>query len=146
MERIPEEWFGGNFKGVELFIRLCTMAHTYDDLIDGDEVTKDRVHDLMYNALIDLPNNPLYRKYQPLITPLWELVFMAWKTANTFEERKENHGLEIAHGLRYSAGHIVALIMIGELGRDKALEYMPEMWKLVMYERIGNYIAEHGEF
>ena len=143
--RIPEEWFGGNFAGVELLMRLGQIAHAYDDIIDGDPITPDRVHDMMYNVLIDLPNNELYRKYQAIIVPLWELTLMAYRSANIMEKTKDEHSLEISHSLRYAAGHIIALVMIGECGREKALEYMPEMWRYVVFERFNDYRLEHLE-
>lgn len=144
MQIIPIEWFGGNFEGVELFVRLASISHVYDDFIDGDEVTNAKMHELMYNVLVDLNKNSLYRKYLDKIVVLWELVLSSYQVANIFEKQKENHGLEIAHGLRYTAGHIIALIMIEELGREKALKYLPDMWRVAMNERIDDYLIEHG--
>jgi len=51
---------------------------------------------------------------------MWISVISAYETANKFEEDKEAHGLEIAHGLRYAAGQIVAYAVNVCVGAEKA--------------------------
>lgn len=138
-----KHWFGGNQDGEDMFWMMAKVAHCYDDIIDGDPVDAARAHECFSILLIELPQNKLYQKYLPIIIPLWEIVIAAYKTANSFEAEGMKQGLEISHNLRYAAGHIVALVMIGETGRDEAQKHMQEMWQVVVSERYDDYEKQH---
>jgi hypothetical protein len=90
-----------------------------------------------------LPANPFYRSIQNEILPMWLTVVSAYETANFFEKNKDAHGIEIAHGLRYAAGNIMAYAVHVCVGPEKAKEYLPEMWKTIFYERFDEYRKEH---
>jgi hypothetical protein len=90
-----------------------------------------------------LPLNPFYQAIQRDIMPMWITVVSAYQTANKFENTKDEHGVEIAHGLRYAAGNIVAYMVYVCVGPDKAAEYMPDVWKEMMPERFNEYRKEH---
>ena len=53
------------------------------------------------------------------------------------------HGIEIAHNLRYAAGHIVAYAVQVCLGPQEAQKILPEVWKSVVHERFEDYRKEH---
>ena len=55
---------------------------------------------------------------------------------------KDEHGLEIAHGLRYAAGNIVAYAVHVCVGPEKALKILPEVWKAIFAERFEDYKSE----
>jgi hypothetical protein len=74
---------------------------------------------------------------------MWITVVSAYETANRFERDKDEHGLEISHTLRYAAGHIIAYAVEACLGREKAREVLPEVWKDVVFERFEEYRKEH---
>jgi hypothetical protein len=74
---------------------------------------------------------------------MWLTVVSAYETANKFERDKDAHGIEIAHNLRYAAGHIVAYAVQVCVGHEKAREYMPALWKNVVFERFDEYRKEH---
>ena len=76
--------------------------------------------------------------------PMWITVVSAYKTANQFERSKDEHGVEIAHTLRYAAGNIIAYAVHVCVGPDKAAEYMPEVWKAIVVERFDEYRKEHS--
>jgi hypothetical protein len=137
------EWFGGNEDALDMFRMLVDLAHAWDDLVDRDKpVTELRINDAFLTALCLLPSNPFYRRIQGAVLPMWLTVVSAYETANAFERRKDEHGLEIAHMLRYAAGHIVSYAVIQCVGLDKAREIMPEVWKVIVPERFANYRAE----
>ena len=74
--------------------------------------------------------------------PMWLTVVSAYQTANFFERTKDEHGVEIAHTLRYAAGNIIAYAVHVCLGPEKAKEVLPEVWKDVVNERFDEYKAE----
>lgn len=138
------EWFGGNQDALNMYRMFVDLAHLWDDLVDGDkETTEDDINNAFLICLIYLPANPFYRSIQEQIWPMWLTVVSAYQTANKFERDKDPHGLEIAHGLRYAAGNIMAYAVHVCVGAEKAKEVLPEMWKSVFHERFDDYRKEH---
>jgi hypothetical protein len=138
------EWFGGNKEALVMYQMLADLSHTWDDLIDKDKpVSDDNINNAFLICLVYLPGNSFYRSIQYHILPMWIAVISAFQTANKFEKDKEPHGVEIAHGLRYTAGNIMAYAIHVCVGAEKAKLYIPEMWKDVVAERFDEYRKEH---
>lgn len=138
------EWFGGNQDALNLFRMLVALTHTWDDLVDKDrDVSVDEINNAFMITLVYMPANPFYQKIQAQVLPMWITIFSAYEVANKFEFDKDEHGLEIAHNLRYAAGHVVAYMVEVCVGREKAKEIMPEVWKGVVFERFDDYRKEH---
>jgi hypothetical protein len=138
------EWFGGNQDALNVFRMFVDLSHLWDDLVDKDkEATEDEINNAFLICLVYLPANPFYRSIQEQILPMWLTVVSAYQTANKFERDKDAHGIEIAHGLRYAAGNIVAYMVYVCVGPEKAKEFLPDMWKDVFFERYDNYRKEH---
>jgi hypothetical protein len=95
------------------------------------------------SCLLYLPTNPFYRAIQDQILPMWVVVLSSYETANKFERDKDEHGIEIAHSLRYAAGQIIAYAVHVCIGPDKAREVLPEVWKTIFHERFDEYRKEH---
>lgn len=138
------EWFGGNENALRMFNAFVDLAHVWDDLVDKDKpVSADDINRAFLTCLVYLPANPFYRSIQNEILPMWVTVVSAYETANFFEANKDAHGIEIAHGLRYAAGNIMAYAVFVCVGAEKAKEFLPEMWKAIFYERFDDYRKEH---
>ncbi len=134
------EWFGDDQDALNLFRMLVDLAHTWDDLVDKDKDISDvEVNNAFLICLVYMQANPFYRKIQEQIWPMWLTVVSAYETANTYERNKDEHGIEIAHSLRYAAGHIVHVCV----GPEKAKEFLPEIWKHIIVERFDEYRQEH---
>jgi len=137
------EWFGGNQDALNMYRMFIDMIHVWDDLIDKDkEVTEDDINRAFMIALAYLPANPFYRRIQQDIMPMCVSMIHAYQAANHFEKTKDDHGVEIAHGLRYAAGHIIAYAVVVCVGNEKAKEIMPELWKDIVNERFDDYRKE----
>jgi len=138
------EWFGGNEDALHVCRLLIILGHTWDDIVDKDKpISEDDINKAFLIALVYLPANPFYQRIQPQIIPMWITVVSAYQTANFFERTKDEHGIEIAHNLRYAVGNIIAYMMYVCLGSEKAKEYLPEMWKAAVAERFDAYRTEH---
>ena len=123
---------------------FVVMSHTWDDLVDKDKnVSESEINNAFLIALVYLQANPFYRSIQEQIWPMWMMVVTAYETANKFEREKDPHGIEIAHSLRYAAGHIIAYAVQVCVGPEKAKDILPEVWKNVFYERFDEYRKEH---
>jgi hypothetical protein len=137
-------WFGGNQEAVNMYIMFMNLSHAWDDIVDGDKATsQERINQAFLTALVYLPSNGFYRMIQEQVLPMWITIVSAYEVANKFEKDKDPHGLEIAHGLRYAAGHIVAYAITVCIGPDKAREVLPDMWKAIYFERFEEYRKEH---
>lgn len=137
------EWFGGNQDALNLYRMFRDLAHVWDDLVDKDNpVTEAEINNAFLICLVYLPANPFYQSIQAAIMPMWITVVSAYQTANSFERNKDEHGIEIAHTLRYTAGNIIAYAVHVCVGPEKAAEIMPEVWKSIVFERYDTYKAE----
>jgi hypothetical protein len=138
------EWFGGNVDALNVFRMFGDLAHLWDDLVDKDvEVSEAAINNAFLICLVYLPANPFYQSIQAEVMPMWITVVSAYRTANQLERDKDAHGIEIAHGLRYAAGNIIAYVVHTCVGPEKAAEYMPDVWKTIFAERFDEYRKEH---
>jgi hypothetical protein len=139
------EWFGGNEDALNMYRMFVDLSHTWDDLVDKDkEAGESEINNAFLTCLVYLPLNPFYRSIQHDIMPMWISVISAYKTANHYERTKDAHGVEIAHGLRYAAGNIIAYAVHVCVGAEEAAKVMPEVWKAVVAERFDEYRKEHS--
>jgi len=137
------EWFGGNQDALNLYRMFRDLGHVWDDLVDKDNpVTEVEINNAFLICLVYMPANPFYQSIQAAVLPMWITVVSAYQTANSFERNKDEHGVEIAHTLRYAAGNIVAYAVYVCVGPEKAAEIMPEVWKSIVFERYDTYKAE----
>jgi hypothetical protein len=138
------EWFGGNQDALNIYRMLVDLAHTWDDLVDKDkDVPTDHINNAFLIALVYMPANAFYRSIQEQIMPMWLTVISAYEVANKFEQDKDEHGVEIAHNLRYAIGHMVAYMVQVCVGYEKSKEFLPEVWKSIVFERFDDYRKEH---
>lgn len=140
------EWFNGNEDAFRVFQMLLNLAHIWDDLVDKDKphlVNEFSINNAFLICLVYLPMSPFYRSIQYDVLPMWITVVSGYEAANLYERNKDPHGIEIAHTLRYAAGNIVAYMIHVCVGAEKAREYIPEMWKIMVFERYDAYKKEH---
>lgn len=138
------EWFGGNHDALNMYRAFADLAHTWDDLVDKDtEATEADINRAFLTCLVYLPANPFYRSIQDAVLPMWLVVVSSYETANKFERDGDSHGLEIAHGLRYAAGQIIAYAVHVCVGPQRAKEVLPDVWKSIYFERFDEYRKEH---
>lgn len=138
------EWFGGNHHALAMFEAFVFLSHVWDDLVDKDkDVSESQINEAFMTALAYLPSNPFYRSIQEAILPMWMVVVSCYETANHYEREKDDHGIEISHGLRYAAGNIIAYAVIVCVGQEEAKKHLPEMWKIIFHERFDEYRKEH---
>jgi hypothetical protein len=138
------EWFGGNQDALDMFRMFVDLSHTWDDLVDRDiPAPAADINNAFLICLVYLQANPFYRSIQEQVWPMWLTTVSAYETANKFEKDKDAHGIEIAHGLRYAAGHIIAYAVHVCVGAEKAKEILPEVWKNIYFERYEEYRKEH---
>ncbi len=137
------EWFGGNEHALAMYAAIVDLAQTWDDLVDRDKpVDEAQINNAFLIALVYLQANPFYQSIQPQVLPMWLTTVSSFEAANKFEREKDEHGVELAHMLRYAGAQIIAYAIHMCVGPVKAREYIPEMWKTVADERFEAYRQE----
>jgi hypothetical protein len=143
-EKAKLEWFGGNQDALNLFFMLVDLMQTWDDLVDKDrEVSQSEINNAFLVALVYMPSNPFYQLIREQVTPMWMTAVAAFEVANKFEQDKDEHGLEIAHNLRFAVGHVVVYMVQVCVGYEKSKELLPNIWKTIVNERYDEYRKEH---
>ena len=138
------KWFGGNTDALNLFHDLVYLVHIWDDLIDKDKsVTDSDINKVFLTALVYIPSNPFYKVIGAQVLPMWLTAASAFEVANKFEKDKDEHGIEIAHNLRYAGGHVVAYMSIVCVGYENSKKFLPEIWKTIVDDRFEDYRKEH---
>jgi hypothetical protein len=138
------EWFGGNTDALNLLHSLVDLVHIWDDLIDKDKpVTDSDINKAFLTALVYIPANPFYKTIEAQVLPMWVTAASAFEVANKFEKDKDEHGIEIAHNLRYAAGHVVAYMSIVCVGYENSKKFIPDIWKTIVDDRFEDYRKEH---
>jgi len=137
------EWFKGNVDALMVYRYLVDLAHIWDDLVDQDkDVTAEDITYAFAIPLAILPQNAFWQFIEPEIRNFWPAVVASYMTANAYEKAKDEHGLEISHGLRYAVGQVFTYIFVKLHGAVNAQPVLQEAWLSMMPERFEVYKKE----
>ena len=82
-----------NALAVKLSFELLHVAHVWDDLIDGDEVSVKDINRAFLTALVDIPSNPLWdAELQANLVS----TYLKWTTANVIESQHKEDANALA--------------------------------------------------
>lgn len=144
MTSLSPEWFNYNRDAIDITVKIARLLDISDNMIDKDKPVPDvEILEAFLICLYHLPLNPVYRALESHISPMWLPIISSYDTANYLEKTKDPHGIEIGHTLRYAVGHIFSYIIAHCVGIDKAREYIPQMWKIIVGDRFEEYRKEH---
>lgn len=132
----------GDRDAAALALAIAKVAATWDDLVDGDvKVEPEAINQMMWMALVGIPQNRFYREHQDHLQPLMQMGIMNWHLSNELEA-KPGIGREIAHVARYSAGDVIVYMagLIGGLAWVR--EVGPELKLRLQRDSFGNYDRE----
>lgn len=103
-------WLKGHTGAIAFIDLVFSVAHTCDDLTDGDKtITASEVQDSYWKALIELPRNMFYVEHFALLNGALQLAFLNWHIANRLELEDTANAKEIAFILRSSYADLVTL-------------------------------------
>lgn len=128
-------WFGGNRHAFDFMMTLSDITELWDDLVDGDkQLTKGRIDDAFFKALVTLPTNPFFEAHKSYLVPLIIMAINSWQDANTLEHGGRNERA-LAYTLRQMDLQIVQAIVYITQGYDKMREVSGEIWKMFAAEQ-----------
>lgn len=64
---------------------LWTAIQVFDDVADGDTVSRNDLTAAIVNTLIVMPANPFFRAHVDQLTPVLTLAFLKWSASDTAE-------------------------------------------------------------
>jgi len=98
----------GNAAAIECFMLIRDVLHFWDDLIDKDHTVSDAyIHGSMFKALVALPTNDFYRRFQDMLQPVLVNAIANWHAANAFEAGEDERLLQIAFVVRSDYANIL---------------------------------------
>jgi hypothetical protein len=127
-----------NIAAMNLVDSLGFVAQIWDDLVDGGDPDIEDINKAFWIALIEIPQNPFYIRYQVEFIPLFREYINSWMDANTLE-KGNSHQQTIAFVLRDNYCGIVSqcAYLIG--GYVWMRKVSPEIRKLIFDETLEQY-------
>ncbi len=99
----------GNEFAIDFCESLARISQVWDDLVDCDTIVSSKqINEAFWRALLEIPNNPFYRKHIDTLLPVMQTVVIDWLDANELE-KQDDHGRNLAFVLRDRLGSLVIL-------------------------------------
>lgn len=112
-------WMKGNKAAAEFIEMICSIAHTWDDLIDKDkELENHAINKAFFEALVRLPRNLFYKTNFDHLNSVLLNSISNWQIATKLERTDSEHETSIAFILRSSYVDLItqsALLIGGEI-------------------------------
>lgn len=70
-------------------VMLYEALQVFDDVHDGDPVTKDDLHSVIWFTLVAMPQNPFYAQHSKELSGVVAALIMKWHAANACEDARE---------------------------------------------------------
>lgn len=139
-------WMKGDKSAADYVEMMCSIAHTWDDLIDKDkDVSDDDINKLFCDVLIALPQNAFYKKHFEHLNPVLANSISNWLVATKLERQGGDHERSIAFILRSSYVDLVtqAALLLGD--QKWACEVGIEVRRFTHHETYGGYIESFSK-
>ena len=99
---------------------LIQVAHLWDDVIDRDkEIPYRAVHEGFFFMLSELPENPFYNAYKPILQPVMTAAAINFIASVNMERNGERP--DLSHVLRYSLGDVICTIALIVKGKGSVM-------------------------
>lgn len=136
----------GNLDALRFVEVFTSTLHVWDDLQDGDKpVTRQDVSDMMWQALVVLPDCRFYRLHYDGLSPLIRVAIMNWHTANRLEASDVEHDKNISFMLRSSYADVVLYCAFLVGGLSWVNEIGVEFRRAWHHESITEYLHALGQ-
>lgn len=70
---------------VDWLCSLYEVIQTFDDYADGDEVPRERLNALIWDALVAMPSNSFFAANAPALLPVLAVQILKWQGADARE-------------------------------------------------------------
>lgn len=136
MEKNLRETFGLSDNAVATLMSLWDLSQYFDDLADGDEVSRQTHFDMIWKALVEAPANPLHQALVPFVAN----AIVKWRVSDKRE--REGRACHKTHMLRAAFYDCVLQAIILEKGQEFAIEAGEKIWFELYAEPLEEYLSE----
>lgn len=142
----------GNEAAADLIELLASLSQKWDDLIDGDITRPGNevqfgilVNGMMWQAIVDLNENPFFVQYAGQLLPIMKQAIMQWQTANICEQLQDPQMLTVSYSRRSVLTDIAQYISLLCVGPEHTPPKIHALWHSVFTDQpIDDYINEHA--
>ena len=124
---------------VDWLCSLYEVIQTFDDYADGDDVPRERLNALIWDALVAMPSNSFFVANAPALLPVLAVQILKWQGADARE--REGQSSEMAFAWRAGYYDVVLAAVAACHGADAAHHAAPLVLQLYG-ERYADYMKE----
>jgi hypothetical protein len=124
---------------VDWLCSLYEVIQIFDDYADGDEVPRERLNALIWDALVAMPGNSFFVANAPALLPVLAVQILKWQGADARE--REGQPSEMAFAWRAGYYDVVLAAVAACHGADVAHHAAPLVLQLYG-ERYADYMKE----
>lgn len=144
-------WLAENFRtefrlpevAIEWLLMLWQATQTFDDVADGDPVSREELNATIWNTLVAMNRNEFWLLHQSTLTPIVASMILKWQAS----DRAERAGNADAKSFVWRAGYYDVVLMVIQLlhGAEVAINVSDKVMALYG-ERYEDYLKEfeHG--
>lgn len=132
----------GDMDAVGLVLSVVKITDVWDNLVDKDKpVSDEEINQAFWLALVEIPKNPAFRRYQLDVTTVISTGIINWHVANKLQNG-DDHAKQIAHVIRYSISDITLYLASAIGGPEWAAEVGPELRLRSQKDKLENFMKE----
>lgn len=68
---------------------LWNLIQIFDDMADGDHPDRDDLDNAIFDAIVNMPENPFFIRHKDALLPLLAIAILKWKASDTAERAGE---------------------------------------------------------
>lgn len=115
-----EHWLRRNFSevlrlptdAIEWLVSAWHVAQVFDDMADGDTITRDHLDAAIMDALVNMPSNPFFERNRNVILPVLAVTVLKWKASDTVEREGKPSAMSYAWRAGYYDLVLVAVHLV----------------------------------
>ena len=124
---------------VDWLCSLYEVIQAFDDYADGDQVSRERLNALIWDALVAMPSNSFFSANAPALLPVLAVQVLKWQGADSRE--RDGHPSEMAFAWRAGFYDVVLMTVNLVHGTAAAHQFAPVVLQLYG-ERYADYVKE----
>ena len=124
---------------VDWLCSLYEVIQTFDDYADGDEVPRERLNALIWDALVAMPSNAFFAANAPALLPVLAVQVLKWQGADARERAGDPSEMAFA----WRAGFYDVVLAVVNVCHGAAVAHHAAPLVLQLYgERFADYATE----
>jgi hypothetical protein len=120
LRKLLENKFSLPKGAVDWLMMLYDAAQMFDDIADGDEITRDTLNSVLWNVFIDMPMNPFYRANADTLWPVMANAILKWQGSDRTERLRSANAMSFVW--RASIYDVVLMVYAIIHGHKKAAQ------------------------